>query len=388
MIPLDLVNLDEARRTFGGDVERYAQFFYTGDAMADAVVSELAGRPGGFRVLHEAFATGIDSVADAPPSLIRLLHWAEDVPPWVDWKRIALGARTFQRAGPYSNIILSAVSLMIAYRSSVANRPLIFTGALEKQATRRLAETGRFVVSVCQQNGLRRGQSGYQAVLRVRLVHAKVRAMLWSSPQWDARRWGTPINQANMAGTTLLFSYAFVQGLRGLGFDVSEEEGDALMHLWRYAGLLSGVDPSLVFDTEKDAQRLWELGCLIQPPADEGGRALATALSKAAGELVGESRFERAVGLIAARYIDGLSRALNGDELADDLVLPHRSWKYSVYPTRVALRSAEAVRRRMPLGTRVAAFVGNRMLLYSAKKQLRGVEPSFAPPRALGIASA
>lgn len=381
MIPRGLVNLDAARRRWGDAVDRYAHFFDKGDPLADAVVEDFAGLPPGLgqRMLGPALDFGIGAVHDAPPALRELFAEVDRVPCWVDWQRLALGARTFQRTGIGSNVVLSCVALMTAYRSSVANKPLVFTGQLEKMAQRRLAETGRYVVSVCQPSGLRRWETGFKQTIRVRLVHAKVRRMLSRSDRWDREQWGSPINQANMSGTTMLFSYALLQGLRRLGFQFSRDEADALMHVWRYAGWLNGVNEELLFDEEDSAAKLWEMGNFVQPNADDAGRALARALSEVPAQHARNAP-ERAIGRFMIRYMNGMTRALNGDEFADDLGIGDRHWRYALVPTRAFVGAAEALRRSLPAGTLLAAVGGNWAMHSGVAAQLRGREPDFGGP--------
>lgn len=383
-IPLELVQLDYARARYGEEVDRYAGFFFATDPLADAVVEdfERLGWQLGSQMLATALDRGVDAVADAPASLRELFRVVERVPDWVDWRRVELGARTFQRAGVHANVVLSAVSLMVAYRSSVANKPLVFTRALERMAPRRLAETGRFVVAVCQADGLRRGSEGFKLAIRVRLMHAKVRGLILRSPRWDSARWGAPINQANMAGTTLLFSYALLAGLRKLGFHVSRREGAALMHLWRYAGWLSGVDEELLCDDEAKAAHLLELGYLIQPGADEDGRALARALSQAP-IAHGRNVVERFIGRAVVSYIDGMTWALNGPELASDLRIGHRPWRHVIHVSRAVIRPLERLRRALPFGTALFARAGNYAMHYGIAVQLRGRDADFKPPTRL-----
>ena len=102
--------------------------------------------------------------------------------------------------------------------------------------------------------------------------------MLRGSPRWDPRAWGEPINQVDMAGTTLLFSLVLVDGLRMLGFRIEREECEDVLHLWRIGGWILGVDPELLCATEAEARLLWELLEATQEPPDADSAALAVAL--------------------------------------------------------------------------------------------------------------
>jgi hypothetical protein len=91
---------------------------------------------------------------------------------------------------------------------------------------------------------------------RVRLIHAQVRRLLIESGQWNAEIWGAPINQLHMAGTNLMFSVGVLAGLTRLGYRFDPAERESLVHLWRYAGYLLGVESELLAFSEHEGQKL------------------------------------------------------------------------------------------------------------------------------------
>src|SRR4029453_61812 len=104
----------------------------------------------------------------------------------------------------------------------------------------RLPGPRRFVSLVDQPGSFAPGAPGWVAAARVRLMRAQIRRLLRQSPRWDASPWGEPINQVDMAGTTLLFSLVLVDGLRMLGFRIEQEECEEVLHLWRIGGGVVG----------------------------------------------------------------------------------------------------------------------------------------------------
>ena len=66
--------------------------------------------------------------------------------------------------------------------------------------------------------------AGWRAVVRVRLMHAAVRARLSCSAAYEAvaAADGVPINQIDMVVTQLAFSAVVVDGLERLGVDLSD----------------------------------------------------------------------------------------------------------------------------------------------------------------------
>lgn len=375
------VNRDQARRIYGDVADEYGRFQLQGDPLADALVAEAAAHKRGLHaLLGQALEHGVHTIDDPPQSLLDLFAAVERVPYWVDFDRMNLGARTYQRLGPAAMIILSAWSLMNGYRCGPAVKPLVATGALEKMAPRRLAETSRFVTEVCQVDGLRRTGKGFALSVRVRIMHALVRRGLSRSPRWNTRAWGAPINQSDMAGTVVEFSLLVLAGARKLGFHFSKEEAEAVVHLWRYCGYVNGVDERLLrhFASEADGVRFAKMVDSVQPGADADSVALAAALRAVPGQMA-TTPFEKRMSRFITKYHDGLTRAFNGDEIADALKIPNRRWKLSLHPTRAVVRSMELARRVVPGATRLAAQWGNRAVRADVNRMLAGAEPEFRP---------
>ena len=377
------VRRDEARRRFGGVADAYARYQLRGDPLADDVVAAIARDPRVGEQVDRALADGMARVPDAAPEVRELFAALDATPPWVDPVTANLGALTYQRIGSAGMFILSAWSLMNGYHSAPAVKPLAFTKQLDARAPRRLAETGRFVTEVSQVDGMARFAPGFAIAVRVRLMHAWVRRMLASSGRWDEKAWGVPINQADMLGTIMEFSLLVLSGARRMGFLFSRRESEAVMHLWRWVGHVSGVDPWLLehLTTEAHGVRLAEMVHVVQPGPDADSRALAAALRRVPEQLA-RSPHEQRLAKWVVKYHDGLTRAFNGDAVADDLGIPNKAWKYAIYPTRAIVTPIERVRRIVPGATRLASLVGNWRVRAGVEKMLAGQEPSYRVSRA------
>ncbi len=363
--------------------DEYGRFQLVGDELMDRFLAEAsAARVDPRAMLAAAIERGAHRVAEAPPSLARLFAQLEHTPRWVDRARIDLGARTYQRLGPAAMMILSAWSLMNGYRCGPAVKPLAFTGQLSARAPRRLAETGRFVTEVCQVGGLRRHGRGFELAVRVRLMHALVRRMLERSPRWNTAAWGAPINQADMAGTVVEFSLLVLAGARKMGFHFTRREADAVVHLWRYCGYLSGVDEALLthFASEATGIRFAALINDVQPGADDDSIALAQALRKVPEQIARTPAQQRLSGFMT-KYHDGLTRAFNGDLIADELGIPNRRWKWAIVPTRAFIAPFELARRALPGASSLVTRLGNRIVRADVDRMLEGAEPEFRPSR-------
>ncbi|MGB3051023.1 MAG: oxygenase MpaB family protein [Polyangiales bacterium] len=372
-------NREQARRLFGDDADRYAGFYLVGDPLADALVGWIERSGESAKAQFElALRVGISAVPEASPELRRFFERADALPPWVDFDQFRMGALAYQRFGILGMIVLSAWSLINGYHSSAAVKPLAFTGQLRHRAQRRLAETARFVSEASQVDGLRVGRPGRDISLRVNLIHSHVRRACLDSGRWRSDVWGLPINQADMFGTLLEFSLLMMDGAQRLGFFLTAKEREAILAMWRYCGHLSGVEPWLLehLGNEAETRRLAELLRLVQPGPDEDSRALTEQLLQVPGQNT-KGKGPPILALTVSRIHNGLARAFNGPEIADDLGIPNDLWQYSVYPIRAAVTPFEWLRRRVPGASRLASQVGNRAVRGDLTRILRGEEPSF-----------
>jgi hypothetical protein len=368
----------------GTRAEKYAEFLWRTDPLADAVVNEFARIPESrWRALLEiALAKGIETVPDAPEPLRALFRQLECAPIWVDRDRCNLGGSTFLRCR-LGFIPLALLALPIIYSWPAGNKPLALSGQLVHRASQRLKDTARYVFAVCQPDGLSRFSEGFAMTVRVRLIHAQVRKLLRESGQWRAEAWGAPINQCHMAGTNLMFSVGVLDGLTRLGYRFERTEREALIHLWRYAGYLLGVEHDLLIADEFDGHRLLELMFAFEPQPDDDSRALVDALMQTSVTYVQNFK--------AARWCDanlcyGISLALIGDEHAAALRFPNTNWKFVVpmiRPFTWLVETARMFSSRVQALAKVAGPKAFRHLL--SERGLKGSTGDFAIPRRLAV---
>jgi hypothetical protein len=339
--PTRLVRREVARARHGADrLDALAQNLREGDGLADAAVERLEDYPREAQnaLIGRILEEGVDRVPEAPEPLRALVAQVSRVPFWVDEARMARASAAFLRSGLLGGLVLGARSLVGGYCSPAGNKPLVFSGRLERDAGRRLAETGRFVQAVSVPGGMRRQSDGFKIAVRVRLMHAAVRRGLQRSDVWREDDWGVPINQADMAGTVLLFSMILQDGLAKLGMAPTPQEREDLLHLWRYVAFVMGVCDELRCATLAEARALWDLLTGTQAPPDDDSRALARALIEfplQAARSPEERR--RAARTLPIAY--AVSRHLLGDELAEAL-------RYPRTPAIFAVKAFQQVNRR------------------------------------------
>lgn len=263
------------------EYDRVCRGLLSGDPAMDDLVDWMhAFGPSRSRGLfQQAVAQGIDSVPHAPTPLRAFFEAVETVPGWVDFKLIGEGVRFIHGTGMAAPAVLRDLALMGGYMLSGFNHVLIMTGALNKDASRRVAETGQWWMDCTEPDGLVRQGPGYRSTFQVRLVHAMIRRHLSARDDWDAGKWGVPLSQIDMVATYLGFCVVMLGGLRKLGIPVTAQESRAVMHLWAYACWLMGVDEEWLVFSEKEGMVLLYHTFMTQTPPDWTSQEMARALA-------------------------------------------------------------------------------------------------------------
>ena len=322
--------------------ERYRRFTQMGDPLADDLVAAFRRLPAGVgRAQFEtALEHGIDAVDDPIPELTAFFAAVDARPYWVDQRKLDYAARVAARIGMVAGFTsMSMFSLMGGYLASRADKTLVYTGDLEAMAPRRLAETLTWTVDVTAPGALERFAPGFTSTLRVRLMHAMVRAGMSRRPDWDFEDWDHPVNQSTMAGTLMLFSLGNVVGSQALGVQFSRRDKDALYHFWRYVGFLLGVDAELLPADEADTWRLLWLQADYEFRPDEDSTRLGQALRAALGPLaVGRSEHPaaQAARTLTTELLCAYSRLILGPSNADALQLPDNKIAQAMVASLVA----------------------------------------------------
>ncbi|MCV7193993.1 oxygenase MpaB family protein [Mycolicibacterium brumae] len=333
----------------------FRKFADMGDPLADDVVAMIARMPPrvGRAMFETAVDRGLDAVEDPPEELVAFFNQVENQPYWLDYDKLALAARVSMRTGLVGiGLALPGLALTGGYLASRADKPLVGTGDLYAMAPRRLNETATWYIDVTSPGGLDRFADGFTGALRVRLMHAQVRAAMNRRPDWDHQNWDTPINQAQLAGTLLLFSLANLVGCQAMGMRFNDRERDAVFHFWRYVGLLMGVHPELVPTSEADTWKLMWLEAETEFVPDEDSLKLAQALHN--------RRDDDALTQMARSYLSAYSRLMLGRTNADRLGLAdNKALQAAVLATAAANRVLD-YHRLVPGMTWLAEEMGQR----------------------------
>ena len=292
-----------------------------GDPLADTPVAAVLER-GGVDAVNAIMQTlvRVDQPVPEhlPEELQDYLANTLPLPEWADMCKIRRGQQLFETWGIEIALCLFCASLPSSYAAAKGVKVLYLTAQLDTNTRRRVMETGQFLIDVLTVGGLDEHGTGRRTIQRVRLMHAAVRHLikarneqkpgLWH-PDWD-----TPINQEDLAGTLLSFSYVVVDPMRRLGAHIPAQDADAYLHLWNVIGHLLGVRDELLVHDITDATALVNAIRRRQFMASPEGQDMTDALLQLLNELTPVHRFDD--------IIPPLIRHLIGDETADLLHVP------------------------------------------------------------------
>jgi hypothetical protein len=294
-----------------------------GDPVADVPVAAVLDR-GGVDAVNAMMQTlvRVDQPVpeQLPDELQDYLAKTLPLPEWADTGKIQRGQQLFETWGIEIALCLFCASLPSAYAAAKGVKVLYLTAQLDTNTRRRVMETAQFLIDVLTAGGLDDHGTGRRTIQRVRLMHAAVRHLIKARNEqkpglWHPD-WGTPINQEDLAGTLLSFSYVVVvDAMRRLGAHIPVEDVDAYLHLWNVIGHLLGVRDELMVHDIADATALVDAIRRRQFRASPEGQDMTDALLRLLNELTPVHRFDD--------IIPPLIRHLIGDETADLLDVPH-----------------------------------------------------------------
>jgi hypothetical protein len=283
------------------------------------------------------------------------------------------------------SLSLFCASLPSAYAAAKGVKVLYETARLETDTRRRIFETGQFLMDVMAPGGLEPGGKGVRSIQRVRLMHAAVRRLLLHDGTWDTEHWGVPINQEDLAGTMLSFSYVPCEPLKRLGIDVSSADIEDYLYTWSIVGGMLGVVPEMRPADEAEAT---ELVTMIRGRQDRGskeGVAMMTALFDLLEELtphLGRRHSGPAKVRGLGRLVPVVIRHLITDEVADEIGVPksHPGWFRILQPLLAYFRITETdIERDRHLRTLIEP-VARAVLVGAFAVERGGTRASFDIP--------
>jgi hypothetical protein len=245
------------------------------DDLADQAVSTLVQAPdliktiNSWEVLPKVLPPGF------PDTLKDFFGFYERIKETADPAVLSPGQDFFDQKGDLYLAMLGFYSLPYCYAFGDGAQVLVRSKRIVDQIGERLGETASFVLDIFRPGAFFKDQIPYLTCAKVRLIHAFSRYFISHySKDWNPD-FGQPVNQEDMLGTNLAFSFIVLRGLSKLGFQPSEEEYHHLLAYWKWIGTLMGIDVSYWPDTTKEA---FELDKLIRKrhlkPTDAGKKLI------------------------------------------------------------------------------------------------------------------
>lgn len=208
-----------------------------------------------------------------------------NLPVWINFERIKAGQKVFTKYGPEISMLLMFKSLPECYACGNGVNVLYQTGKFTydddaRLFSKRLLDTTKFVHDVLREGSFEGDKVGLKSILKIRTIHATARYMVNRKGDWNAEKYGMPINQEDMLGTLMAFSQSVIEGLEKLGTGITEKEKEDYYYVWRVAGQALGIQPEMI---PINAEEAFELSnCIIAHQLDstEEGRILTESILK------------------------------------------------------------------------------------------------------------
>ena len=323
--------------------DNYVAHTMIGDPVAEAAIADLdtLGQEESSRLIGAGMVGDEEVLRGAPRTVGEFFASSAEPPEWVDLPSFLPGCRMFHRntrlvlAGMVGGVLVEGFSTNIA-------KSFFLTGRLRDQGVRRLKQNNRHMLEIFMPGGMERHADGWTHSLRVRLVHARLRHLLARADDWDIDELGLPLSSAHLGFAVSAFSARLLKHLKSLGASFDEEERRSFMAVWRYSGYLMGIPETILFRDEADALEVFKIGRICEPPPSMESIVMASSLINSAPLFAGLQESDERQKL--AGYIAQVSRALIGNELADELMYPESSttgflWKFRLLNRIEALKN-------------------------------------------------
>ena len=233
-------------------------------------VFESADRQGVERLLG-TLTRNDDLIPEHLPAAVQDYLKALPEIPAPEHDQIVEGQRLFADYGPEILMILACYALPASYAARKGVQVLHRTGFLAKRPNHRLFQTTQMVIDVMTPGGLGPKGRGRITAQKVRLMHAAIRYLILLDGNWSREDLGEPINQEDLAGTLMTFSWLILEGLRKLDIPIAREREAAYLTAWRAVGRIMGIEDSLI---PTDVAQAAQLTAIVQrrqiAPSPEG----------------------------------------------------------------------------------------------------------------------
>ncbi|MBF6548193.1 oxygenase MpaB family protein [Nocardia brasiliensis] len=298
-----------------------ADHLWQGDEPMDRLVAAFAriGTAAGRRLLDQALDRGIETVDDPPPELVSLFASLDTPPDWYDPELWEYGRRLWINVSTSGKLAMGVQDFMGTFVGAEVASATGATGRFVNDPYRRNLETATWFRNVTVCGGMQRWSPVFKDTVRVRLMHAQVRAGLrraWGAGHFAAH--GNPISNSTMMGAAVTFGLSPMCFDHAHGRPCTERQLDAVMHYWAYIAYVFGVADELI---PRSAVEGMEMSDYMVATAGTAPEWTATMAGAATHRLAGTSLADRLkvqataplVGMLAYFSSVGLVRELLRD---------------------------------------------------------------------------
>ena len=359
-LPSDYVeSYRQARRIDPAVADNYIKHTLIGDPELDPVMQELSSMPTNdlHRFIEAAIEQHDEVVRKAPQVLSDFFKNLEQPPPWLNRRAFEPGIRAFHANVDFMLVAFVTGVVVEGFSTRIA-KSFRITGRVAA-TKRRLQQNNRHMLEIFFPGGMQRDGDGWKLSVRIRFVHSRIRALLANSDDWDHEAWGVPVSTAHLGYAISVFSKRLLDYSKLVGASFNKEERESVMSVWRYAGHLMGIPDTILYKNTAEAEKIYKVGYLCEPPADADSITVANTLIQAIPSVAGIADPVESEELLALAY--RLSRALLGNRLADGFQFP----KHPTLGTLFAFRTKERLKRLLKGTPLIRAGNFTQLLLIS-----------------------
>ena len=299
--------------------DNYLKHTTLGDPELDPIMEDLSSIPP--QDLHRFIEAGIeqrDELLHKAPQALRDFFKNFEEPPWLMHEIFRPGVRAF-----HANVDLMLVAfvtgVLVEGFSTLIAKSFNITGRVAS-TKRRLQQNNRHMMEIFFPGGLQRKGDGWKLSMRIRFVHSRIRGLLAKSDDWNHETWGAPVSAAHLGFAISVFSKRLLEYSLLVGAKFSKEEKESVLAVWRYAGYLMGIPETILYTNGADAEKIYKISYMCEPPPDAESIAVANMLIQAIPAVADVTDPTKRDNVVALAY--RLSRALIGNKLADQFGFP------------------------------------------------------------------
>jgi len=361
--------------------DRFKKALRTGDPLADALVEfEGKQRMRAGKQLQQGLEFGLASLEQPDTTVASLLRSTEPLCTREEQALISTGPRAWC-AVPFRLHLLSmsAGALIGIYSSPSIASVLSATGRLQNDTDTRLRMTARWLSSTMLPGSLAPGKAGYIATVQLRLMHARARRAARRNGH-DEARFGTPINQIDLAHTWLAFTLGSMRAEASLGFAPSDTSVSETYAYWQRLARLLGIDDKLVGNirSHADAEGLEAMIGTTSGTPERASVTLTEQTLRAVANALDE--ISALPGSVSRKVLETLVRRIHGDNRADVLEVGSTPGLGALMAPVTALARVHRAAQRDPIKHWSFARAGRYGDALTVALSARENQPGYATP--------